>query len=51
MKTVSSFFKKIASGTSKLTGGSSLKSKRAFNAFESQDYEAMVHLLATMKPA
>ena len=50
MKAVGSFFKKIASASSRLTGGASLRGKRAFNAYHSEDYDAMVHLCATMKP-
>lgn len=30
--------------------GNSLKGKRAFNAFDAGDYEAMVHLCSTMTP-
>ena len=51
MKAVSSFFKKVATSASKLTGGASLRGKRAFNAYHSQDYEAMVRLCAQMSPA
>ncbi len=34
-----------------MTGGASLRGKRAFNAYESQDYESMVRLCAEMSPA
>ena len=50
MKAVSSFFKSMASSASKITGGASLRGRRAFNAYHSQDYDAMVRLCATMTP-
>lgn len=50
MKAVGDFFKGIASNAQKLTGGASLRGKRAFNAYSSQDYDAMVHLCAGMQP-
>lgn len=51
MKQVTSFFKSVASGASKLTGGSSLRGRRAFNAYHSGDYDSMVQLCAQMTPA
>ena len=51
MKSIASFFKQVASGASKITGGSSLRGKRAFNAYRSEDYEAMVRLCSEMSPA
>ena len=51
MKAISAFFKKVASGASMMPGGSSLKGKRAFNAYHSQDYEALARLCSTMSPA
>lgn len=50
MKAVTSFFKSVASSAAKMSGGPSLRGRRAFNAFHSGDYEAMVHLLANMSP-
>ena len=51
MKAVSNFFKSVSKSSSKIMGGASLRGRRAFNAYDSQDYEAMVHVLATMTPA
>ena len=50
MKAVGSFFKNLATGATRLTGGASLRGKRAFNAYHSEDYDAMVRLCADMKP-
>ena len=50
MKSVTSFFKTVAQGASRLTSGASLRGKRAFNAYEAQDYDAMVELCAQMTP-
>ena len=48
MKRLSSLFKSVASSASKLTGGASLRGKRAFNAYHSEDYDSMVKLCASM---
>mmetsp|Transcript_26211 Transcript_26211/g.30627 ORF Transcript_26211/g.30627 Transcript_26211/m.30627 type:complete len:276 (+) Transcript_26211:63-890(+) len=50
MKAIGDFFRNMATGATKMTGGASLRGKRAFNAYHSQDYDAMVNLCATMKP-
>lgn len=50
MKAVTSFFKNWASSAAQMSGGTSIRGKRAFNAFHSGDYEAMVHLCANMSP-
>ena len=51
MKAINSFFKDVATKASKLSGGSSLRGRRAFNAYHSQNYDEMARLCATMKPA
>ena len=48
MKAITGFFKKTAKKSSKLFSFGSLRGRRALNAYESQDYEAMVKTLADM---
>ena len=48
MKAISGFFKKTAKKSSKLFSFGSLRGRRALNAYDSQDYEAMVRTLSDM---
>ena len=48
MKALSNLFKSASKTSSKLFSFGSLRGKRALNAYESQDYDAMVKTLADM---
>ena len=51
MKAVTNLFKSASKTSSKLFSFGSLRGRRALNAYEGKDYEAMVQTLVDMTPA